>query len=48
MKENKEKFVTVRLPESVLTQLQTVCASETRSMSAQILYFIKKGLAIKK
>jgi hypothetical protein len=47
MKENKEKFVTVRVPESVLAQLQAVCASETRSMSAQILYFIKKGLAKK-
>jgi hypothetical protein len=47
MKENKEKFVTVRLPESVLAQLQAVCANETRSMSAQILYFIKKGLAKK-
>jgi hypothetical protein len=48
MKENKEKFVTVRVPESVLAQLQAVCASETRSMSAQILYFIKKGLVVKK
>ena len=47
MKENKEKFVTVRLPESVLLALQSVCERETRSMSAQILYFIKKGLGKK-
>jgi hypothetical protein len=47
MKENKEKFVTVRLPESVLLELQAACERETRSMSAQILYFIKKGLSKK-
>ena len=46
-KELKEKFVTVRLPESVLAQLQAVCESETRTISAQILYYIKKGLVIK-
>ena len=47
-KEIKEKFVPVRLPESILTQLQAVCESETRTISAQILYYIKKGLVVKK
>lgn len=46
-KELKEKFVTVRLPESILAQLQAACELETRTMSAQILYYIKKGLVIK-
>jgi hypothetical protein len=46
-KEIKEKFVTIRVPESILSQLQAVCKSETRSVSAQILHFIKKGLVIK-
>jgi hypothetical protein len=46
-KEIKEKFVTIRVPESVLSQLQALCKSETRSVSAQILHFIKKGLVIK-
>ena len=46
-KEIKEKFVTIRVPESVLVQLQALCKSETRSVSAQILHFIKKGLVIK-
>jgi hypothetical protein len=46
-KETKEKFVTIRVPESVLTQLQAICKSETRSVSAQILHYIKKGLVIK-
>jgi hypothetical protein len=46
-KETKEKFVTIRVPESVLTQLQALCKNETRSVSAQILHFIKKGLVIK-
>ena len=46
-KEIKEMFVTIRVPESVLAQLQALCKSETRSVSAQILHFIKKGLVIK-
>ena len=47
-KEIKEKFVTIRVPESVLTQLQAVCKNETRSVSAQILHYIKQGLVVKK
>jgi len=46
-KETKEKFVTIRIPESILEELQKVCQAETRTVSAQILHYIKKCLVIK-
>ncbi len=45
MKEKKESFVTVRMPESVMAELKKCAAEDTRTLSAQILHYIKQGIA---
>jgi hypothetical protein len=45
MKEKKESFVTVRMPESVMADLKKCAAEDTRTLSAQILHYIKQGIA---
>lgn len=41
----KEVFVTVRLPKPLYDELKAVAEDKTRSMSAQIMHFIKQGIA---
>lgn len=43
----KEKFVTLRVSESMLEEIKQIAEAETRTISAQIVHFIKKGLVIK-
>ena len=48
MKEKKEAFVTVRMPESLMLELKRCAAEDTRTLSAQILHYIKQGIATSK
>jgi hypothetical protein len=43
-KEIKDKFMNLRLPESVLLKLKKEAEKNTRTVSAQALHFIKQGL----
>ena len=43
-KEIKDKFTTLRIPESVLLKLKKEAEKNTRTVSAQALHFIKQGL----
>lgn len=45
MKEPKNAFVTLRLPESLMEELKRCAERETRTISAQILHFVKQGIA---
>ena len=47
-KEIKEKFLTMRLPASILDQLKQQADKNTRTISAQAMHYIKIGLAEKK
>lgn len=47
-KEVKEKFLTLRVPESTLEALKKKAEENTRTISAQALHYIKQGLAEKK
>ena len=44
MNPTKDKFVTIRIKESVLNQIKAEAAKETRSVSSQILHYIKSAL----
>lgn len=46
-KEIKDKYMTIRLPQSVLEKVRKEAIKNTRTVSAQILHFIKKGLDTK-
>lgn len=48
MKEVKEKFVTIRITEATLKKVKAEAAKETRSVSSQILHYIKNALGDKK
>jgi hypothetical protein len=48
MKEKKEAFVTVRMPESLMLELKRCAAEDTRTLSAQIMHYIKQGIATSK
>lgn len=47
-KETKEKFVTLRLPESVYLDIKEDAESETRTISAQILHLLKQAMYVQK
>ena len=38
---NKTKYITVRLPEDVLEKLKAEAEKNTRSISAQVLHYIR-------
>ena len=42
--ETKDKFLTIRLPESVKKDLDEVAEQQTRTSAAQALHYIKQGL----
>jgi hypothetical protein len=44
-KEIKDKFVTLRLPESVIDALRQQAITEARTVQGQILYYLQKSLA---
>lgn len=44
MKELKEKYMTIRISESLLNQLRKEAAKNTRTIAAQVLHFVKQGL----
>jgi plasmid stability protein len=41
---NKTEFITVRLPEDVMQKLRAEAKRNTRSLSAQVLHYLKQGL----
>jgi len=41
---NKRQYVTVRLPDDIMAKLKAEAERNTRSMSAQVLHFLKQGL----
>lgn len=44
MKETKDKYMTIRIPESLLTRLRKESEKNTRTIAAQVLHYIKQGL----
>jgi len=38
---NKTKFITVRLPDDVMAKLKAEAEKNTRSISAQVLHYIR-------
>jgi len=41
---NKRQYVTVRLPDDIMAKLKAEAERNTRSLSAQVLHFLKQGL----
>jgi hypothetical protein len=41
---NKTQYVTVRLPDDIMAKLKAEAERNTRSLSAQVLHFLKQGL----
>jgi hypothetical protein len=41
---NKRQYVTVRLPDDVMAKLKAEAERNTRSLSAQVLHYLKQGL----
>ncbi len=41
---NKRQYVTVRLPDDIMAKLKEEAERNTRSLSAQVLHFLKQGL----
>ena len=41
---NKRQYVTVRLPDDIMVKLKAEAERNTRSLSAQVLHFLKQGL----
>jgi predicted DNA binding CopG/RHH family protein len=44
-KEVKDKFITVRLPESLLNKLRDKATENDRTIAAQVLHYIKQGMS---
>lgn len=44
-KEVKDKFITVRLPESLLNKLRDKSTENDRTIAAQVLHYIKQGMS---
>ena len=44
MKDVKQKFVNIRMTEEMLKKVKAEAAKETRSVSSQILHYIKNAL----
>jgi hypothetical protein len=44
MSQKKERFMTVKLPADIDDALRQVADIQTRTLSAQILHYIKQGL----
>jgi len=43
MSNTKRKYVTVRLPDDMMAKLKAEAERNTRSLSAQVLHFLKQG-----
>jgi hypothetical protein len=41
---NKRQYVTVRLPDDIMAKLKAEAERNTRSLSAQVLHYLKQGL----
>jgi len=41
---NKTQYVTVRLPDEIMAKLKAEAERNTRSLSAQVLHYLKQGL----
>ena len=41
---NKRQYVTVRLPDDIMAKLKAEAECNTRSLSAQVLHYLKQGL----
>lgn len=44
--EVKDKFLSVRIPESVWEQLKQQAEKDSRTLAGQILHYIKEGLKV--
>lgn len=47
MKETKDKFITLRLPASIMDQIKAEAQRETRTLNSQILHYLKSALQTK-
>jgi hypothetical protein len=43
MSNTNRKYVTVRLPDDIMAKLKAEAERNTRSLSAQVLHFLKQG-----
>jgi hypothetical protein len=41
---NKRQYVTVRLPDDIMAKLKAEAERNTRSLSAQVLHYLKQSL----
>jgi predicted DNA-binding protein len=41
----KDRYMTVRMPADVEQQLRTLSEAQSRTLAAQILHYIKQGIA---
>ena len=44
----REKYVTIRIPDDVKEQLHQLADANTRTLAAQVLHYIKQGMANEK
>ena len=41
---NKRQYVTIRLPDDIMAKIKAEAERNTRSLSAQVLHYLKQGL----
>lgn len=44
-KEKKHRFMTIRIPSDIEKELRKIAQANTRTMTAQVLHYIKQGMA---
>ena len=44
-KDVKDRFVSIRIPSDIDKELRQLADANTRTLAAQVLHYIKKGLA---
>ena len=42
--EKKRQFMSIRMPESIMTELRAVADKEMRTLAAQVLIYVMRGL----
>lgn len=44
----KDRYLTIRIPSDIDQQLRTLAAANTRTLAAQVVHYIKQGMANEK
>lgn len=47
-KKTKDRYLTIRIPSDIDQELRQLAAANTRTLAAQVLHYIKQGLANEK